>query len=207
MKTNQQKHMLLILQSLKQSTEQLHATKQEFQDTKQDLQDTKQELQDTKRYLCATKQDLHNVLQSVNGLCKVGDTLTFRVRDFPFSIGDKVRVRFAVYPSGVERGQGSHVSVSLILTEVVQKEEDMDLEYNVSVAAIGEHRSATPKTLELCTGDYYFCSAFFPFPSPGEVLQSEEQFLEIEEANSLLANDAMTLELKLLEHQHKPLTV
>ena len=46
------------------------------------------------------------------------------------------------------------------------------------------------------------CSARFPFPSPGEVLRSEELFLEIEEVNSLLANDAMTLELKLPKHQH-----
>ena len=48
---------------------------------------------------------------------------------------------------------------------------------------------------------YTFCSADFPFPSPGEVLQSEELFLEIAEANSLLQNDAMILELKLLDHR------
>ena len=114
--------------------------------------------------------------------------LTFRVRDFPqlrkekkawhsppFSIGAKVRVRVAVYPSGVGRDQGSHVSVSLILmVEVVQKEEDMYLQYNVSVDAIGRHTSAIPKTLELCTVRLadnakpvvrrLLCSACFPFP-------------------------------------------
>ena len=82
----------------------------------------------------------------------------------------------------------------------------MYLEYNVSVTAIGQHTSATPKALELCTfrwgGTLRRCSAHFSLPSPGEVLRSEEQFLEIEEVNSLLANDAMTLELKLLKHRH-----
>ena len=238
MTANQQKHMLLTFQSLQRcsqqmkqdlidtkqelqgtkrdlqdTTQELQDTKKELQDTKQDLQDTKQELQSTKRYLCATKQDLHNVLQSVNGLCKAGDTLTFRVRDFPqlrkekkawhsppFVIGDKVRVRLAVYPSGVGRGQGSHVSVSLILMEVVQKVENVRLQCNVSITATEQHRSTTPKTLELCTHNnsrysLYVpqCSARFPFPSPGDVLQSEELLLEI-------GNDAMTLELKLLEH-------
>ena len=213
MTANQQKHMLLTFQSLQQANQQV----------KQDLSDTKRELYDTKQELHDIKQDYHNLLQSANGLCKVGDTLTFGVRDFPklrkemkvwhsppFSIGDKVRVRLAVYPNGVKRGRWSHVSVSLILMEVVQKEEEMYLQYNVSVAAIGQHTSAT---LELCTirwGDNSIfgtfqdttCCANFPFPSPGEVLQSEELFLEIEEASSLLQNDAMTLELKLLKHQH-----
>ena len=210
MTANLQKHMLLTFQSLQKANQQV---KQDLSDTKQELYDTKQELHDIK----------HNLLQSANGLCKVGDTLTFGVRDFPklrkemkvwhsppFSIGDKVRVHLAVYPNGVKRGRWSHVSVSLILTEVVQKEEDMCLQYNVSVAAIGQHTSAT---LELCTiryGDNSIfgtsqdtrCCANFPFPSPGKVLRSEELFLEIEEANSLLQNDVMTLELKLLEHQH-----
>ena len=160
MKTNQQRHMLLILQSLKQSTEQLRATKQGLGTTKQELYATKQELRATKQELYATKQNIPNVIQIMTvGLPKIGDTLTFRVADFPqlreekkawhsppFSIGDKVRVRLAVW---VGRGQGSHVSVSLILKEVVQKEEDMYLQYNVSVAAIGQYRSATSKTLEL----------------------------------------------------------
>ena len=125
----------------------------------------------------------------------------------PFIIGDKVRVRLAVYPSGVGSGQGSLVSVSLMLMEVFQKVENMRLQCNVSVTATEQHRSTTPKMLELCTdrkGDnsrysLYVprCSARFPFPSPGDVLQSEELLLEI-------GNDAMTLELKLLEHHcHK----
>ena len=127
----------------------------------------------------------------------------------PFSIDNRVRVRLAVYPSGVGRGQGSHVSVSLILVEVVEKRKDMFLEYNVSVTAKGQHTSAIPKELELCTyrkvnNDIHLplCSAYFPFPSPEEVLQSEELFLETEEANSLLVNESFTLELKLLKHQH-----
>ena len=111
-----------------------------------------------------------------------------------------------MHPSGVGRGQGSHVSVSLILVEV---REDTYLEYNVSVAAKGQHTSAIPKELELCTCitvyrdvDPPHCSVYFPFPSPGEVLQSEEMFQETEEANLLLVNESFRLELKVLEHQH-----
>ena len=178
MTENQQTHMLLTFQSLQQANQQV---KQDLSDTKRELYDTKQELHDIK----------HNLLQSANGLCKVGDTMTFGGKDFPklrkemkvwhsppFSVGDKVRVCLAVYPNGVKRGRWSHVSVSLILMEVVQKEEEMYLQYNVSVAAIGQHTSAT---LELCTirwGDNSIfgtiqdttCCANFLFPSPGEVL-------------------------------------
>ena len=147
-------------------------------------------------------------------LDEIGDVVTFRMTDFsqlrkerrswqspPFCIYDMVRVHLAVYPSGVGRGEGSHVSVSFILIDVVKKKEDMKLYYNVSVAAIGQHRSATPITTEVCDNDY--CYVYCPFPSPGEVLRSEEQFVELEEANSLLANDSIILELKLLEHQHQ----
>ena len=250
MTANQQKHMLLTFQSLQRYKQQM---KQELHQSSQQMErKLQQQREKDQRELRSLKDDIRREIDSLEesirrntntrestaqslrcmksilqvSLDKIGDTLTFRVRDFsqlrkekkawyspPFSIGDKVRVRLAVYPSGVGRGQGSHVSVSLILMEVVQKEEDMHvlmymyLEYNVSVAAIGQHRSATPKTLELCTRgflcSFFFllpCSAHFPLPSPGEVLRSEELFLEIEEANSLLANDAMTLELKLLEH-------
>ena len=93
------------------------------------------------------------------------------------------------------------MSVSLILRGHV-----LYLLYNVSVAAIGQYTSATPKTLELCSfrqGDKTrfppplpHCSAYFSFPSPDGVLEPEELFLEIEEPNSLLANDLMTLELE-----------
>ena len=221
-------------QELQDTKQELQDTKRELQDTKRDLQDTKQELQNTKRELDDTKRELHcakekpheNVsyeVQRMESLCAIGDTVTFQMSDFcrlrkekkvwhspQFSIQDKVRVRLAVDPSGVGRGQGSHVSVSLKLMEVVKKEKDTILECDVSVTAIGQHRSATPKILELCTvrmpniGKSVLrpqCSAYFSFPSPGEGLQSKELFLQIEEATSLLANDAVALELKLLEHQ------
>ena len=139
---------------------------------------------------------LSRAIKCTSNLCVSGrlhyrNTVTFQMSDFcrlrkekewhspQFSIQDKARVRLAVDPSGVGRGQGSHVSMSLILTEVVQKEEEMYLEYNVSVAAIGQNTSATPKTLELCTVRLtdntkrvgrLLCSAHFPLPSPGEVL-------------------------------------
>ena len=233
MTANQQKHMLLTFQSLQQTNQRM---KTELQLLKSDVHKEIDSLEESIRRNTntpeSTAQSLSRMKSILQGsLDEIGDTLTFRVSDFPqlgkekeawhsppFSIGDKVRVHLTVYPSGVGRGQGSHVSVSLILTEVVQKEEDMWLQYNVSVAAIGQG-SATHTTLELCTfrkGDKArypsiltgssmygaLCSARFHFPSPGEVLRSEEQFLEIEEANPLLQNDAMTLELKLLEHQH-----
>ena len=91
-------------------------------------------------------------------------------------------------------------------------EKGMELDYNVSVSAIGQNKSATPKALELCTyrkedNQKYpwlveVCPAYFPFPSPGEVMRSEELFLEIKEANSLLVKDLVILELKVLEHEH-----
>ena len=85
------------------------------------------------------------------------------------------------------------------------------LKYNVLVAAKGQNRAITHKTLQLCTiipGEATLmpplplCSAFFPCPSTGGVMESEELFLEAEEANSLLTKDSMILELKLLDHQH-----
>ena len=213
MTANQQKHMLLIFQSLQEVKHGQQLISREIDSLEESIHRNTSTPESTAQSLRCMK----SILQ-VN-LAKIGDTLTFRVRDFPqlrkekkawhsptFSISGKVRVRLAVYPSGLGRGQGSHVSVSLILTEVVKKEQDMYLEYNVSVTAIGQHTSATPKALELCTfrwgGTLRRCSAHFSLPSPGEVLRSEGQFLEIEEVNSLLANDAMTLELKLLKHRH-----
>lgn len=70
----------------------------------------------------------------------------------PFSTADKVRVNLAVYPSKVGRGQGSHLSVSLIFIAVVEKEEDLLLVCNVTVTAAGQYRSATHyyKVLALC---------------------------------------------------------
>lgn len=56
--------------------------------------------------------------------------------------------------------------------------------------------------LELCTDGFPRYSASIPAPSPGKVLRSEKLFIDIEKANSLLVNDTMILELKLLEHQH-----
>ena len=223
---NQQKHILQGYQSLQQMKEELDNTKKELQETKQELQ--------------ATKQEFSNELQIITvGLRKIGDTLTFRVADFlqmrrekkvwyshPFSIANKVRVRLAVYPSGIGRGQESHVSVSLVLMEVVRKEEDTrrrlpleeikknaehkTLQYNVSITAIRQQSPAVHTILALCTSRQSDisklmlspCSARFPFPSPGEMLRSDELFVKTEDLNSLLFNDSMILEMKLQEHQH-----
>ena len=219
MTANQQKHMLLTFQLVQRSNERYHELKHGQQLISKEIDSLEESIRCNTNTPESTAQSLSrmkSILQA--SLDKIGDALTFRVTDFPqlreekkawhsppFSIADKVRVHLAVYPSGVGRRQGSHVSVSLILTEVVKKEEHTWLEHNVSVAAIGQERSAMHKTLELCTSSYmyggYLCSANFPFPSPGEVLQSDELFLKIEEANSLLVNNAMILELKLLEHR------
>ena len=107
------------------------------------------------------------------------------------------------------------MSVLLILAEVVQREENMWLRYNVSVVTRGLQKSSAPKLLEVCIirqGDKSWCciirvscSAYFHFPSPGETLGSEELFLKIEEANTFIENESMILELKLMEHKcHRP---
>ena len=235
MTAGQEKH----IQSLQQ-------LKQNFDTTKLELDATKQELDTTKEKLQNTKQELW--LVNV-GLRSVGDTLTLRVTDFPqlkkerkawrsppFILADQVRVHLVVYFNG-KHYCSHHVSVSLILVEVVERKKNPPtyssrfdslfsssfsssfsnntlLKYNVSIYSItakGQNRSAPPKTLELCTqirkGNTVqapACSARFPLPSPGKVLRSVEQFLKIEEANSLLQNDAMILELKLLEHKCHP---
>ena len=232
MTANQHAHMLLSFQTLqrcnRQMKKELHERigrgQREIHLLKDDIRREIDSLEESIRHNTnrpeSTAQSLSRMKSILQvSLDKIGDTLTFRVTDFSqlrkkknawqsptFSISDKVRVCLAVYPSGVGRGQGSHVSVSLILTEVVKKEETIYLEYNVSVAAIGQHRSITCKTLKLCNNDNVYSLQIYPcsavFPLPGEVLRSEEQFLEIEEANSLLENDSVILELKLLKHEH-----
>ena len=160
---------------------------------------------------------MKSILQE--NLNAVGDSLYFRVTNFtqlriknkpwhspPFSIAGKLHVRFVVHPNGVGRGEGSHMSVSLLLVAADREERTSSFQYNVTITA-----NRTSKTLELCTeippsntGSYSRvpCSCNFSLPSPGEVLRSEEQFLEISEANSLLENDSIILKLELLHHQH-----
>ena len=219
---NQQKHMLLIFQSLKQSKQELQLLKSDLKREINSLEESIRCNTNTPESTTQSLSHLKSILQE--NLDKIGDTLTFRVTDFPqliekkkawhsppFSIGAKVRAHLAMYPSGVGRGQGSHVSVLLILTEVVQREENMWLRYNVSVVTRGQQKSSAPKLLEVCAirqGDKSWCciirvscSAYFHFPSPGEMLGSEELFLKIEEANTFIENESMILELKLMEHK------
>ena len=221
---NTKRELCHIKQELADTKRELDDTKREVKDTKQELYYTKRELHDTKEKPHETKKGSSFEVQKMEALCRVGNTATFQMTDFTrlrnekkvwhsplFSVSDKVRVRLAVDPNGYGKGQGTHVSVSLILVEVVKKEEDMYLECSVLVTAIGQHGLDAHKKLELCTNrvkgdersDRYFkppCPACFPLPSPGEVLKSEERFLDIEEVNYLLENDAMTLELELRTH-------
>ena len=79
-------------------------------------------------------------------------------------------------------------------------------QYNVTITA-----KRTSKTLKLCTKipssnremcqPIILCYYHFTLPSPGEELRSEEQFLEISEANALLENDSIILKLKLSDHK------
>ena len=204
MTANQQKHILQSLQSLRDSNQrimqQLHKTEQEV-------------------------QDLRTVAVGLN---TVGATLTFRVTDFsrlrkgklvwcslPFSIAGKVRVHLSVYPSGIGIGQGSHVSLSLILLEVLEKDRNFWLAYDVSVSAMQQQTPYTTKILELCTfrrmlsdSDWSEdeieprCFYEMQFPSAYEVLLSEEMFVDIEDISTLLVDDSMRVNLNLLQHDH-----
>jgi len=109
---------------------------------------------------------------------------------------------------GIGKGQGSHVSVSLVLVDDIA--EEMPLQYDVSVAGPNKYYGEeTFVIMGLCTSrpednaGCHECSDYFPFPSPGEVLKSEEQFMEIGEAENTLINDSLLLEIELEEHEHK----
>ena len=216
-------------QELHDTKLELGDTKQELQDTKQELQDTKKELCTTRQELKGTKQELHATRQELQDtkeqvhkkaaeLNTIGDTLTFRIPSFSwrrrekkpwhsrsFSIVQKVQVHLAVYPSGIGNGQGSHVSVSLVRMNDVQLEPklcsvpDFDIGYtetllfSVSVAAKGQYGSVAPQILQFSI-DYNSVLS-----SKGQVLQTNELFLTIEEAKSLLVDDSMIVELTLLE--------
>ena len=183
MTANQQKHILLSFQS--------------FQHMKWSIG---KEIEDLRSSICRTSPSLESMKESTeeslsrmelilnSSLKETEDKLMFRVADYPqlrkekkvwhsppFTIDGKVRVCLAVYPSGVGTGQGSHVSVSLILVEDLM--EDMPLEYDMSVALLDEYDlECESTTMELCTsreGDddgNNDCSAYFFLPSPGGVL-------------------------------------
>ena len=231
MTANIQQHMMIIFEAQQQAH--LQSKQAHLQSTlklKQDIDLLKSNLAAEMSHLEASLQNtlsettaqslqcMKSILQE--NLNAVGDSLNFRVaiaqlindekpwHSPPFSIAGKLHVRFVVHPNGVGRGQGSHVSVSLLLVAADREEEYRGFQYNVTITA-----NRTSKTLKLCTkipSKYprddnfllsFYCSYYFPFPSPGEVLQSEEQFLEISEANSLLENDSIILKLELSDHE------
>jgi len=133
----------------------------------------------------------------------------------PYSIAGKVRVHLAVYPSGIGIGQGSHVSLSLILVEVLE-DRNFWLAHDVSVSAMQQQTPYTTKTLELCTfrrilsdsdssEDEFEPRCFYEmqFPSAYEALLSKEMFADIEDISTLLVDDSMRVDLKLLQHDHR----
>ena len=112
-------------------------------------------------------QDDANIPKSVTqSLCRmklilkpslddIEDTVRFYVTDFselrkekkvwrspPFSIGGRIRVALVVYPTGIGKGQGSHVSVSLILVDDLV--EEMPLQYDVSLHWISTTQKKHP---------------------------------------------------------------
>ena len=214
MTANIQQHMVKAYQQLKQDVDQLKLNlAAEMSHLETSLQNTRTVSETTVKSLQCMKSILQEKLNAI------GDSLIFRVANFtqlriknkpwhspPFSIAGKLRVRFVVHPNGVGRGQGSHVSVSLLLVAADREEDCRFFNYNVTITA-----NRTSKTLELCTvipssnGEMcqpiILCFCHFDLPSPGEELRSEEQFLEISEANSLLENDSIILKLKLSHHE------
>ena len=219
MTANIQQHMLIIFEAQQQAHLQLKRDTCVLKSTLAvEMSNLETSLQNTlSKTTAQSLQCMRSILQE--NLNVVGDALNFRVTNFtqlrdenkpwqspPFSIVGKLHVRFVVHPNGVGRGKGSHMSVSLLLVAA-----DSDsLKYNVTITA-----NRTSKTLELCTkipskypelsvflaSLYKFCSYRFSLPSPGEVLRSEEQFLEISEANALLVNDSIILQLELSDHE------
>ena len=213
MTANQQKHMLLTFQSLEEMKLSLN---REIEDLEENIRDDTSIPESVTQSLSRMKSILKPSLHYIE------DTVRFYVTDFselrkekkvwrspPFSIGGRIRVSLAVHPMGIGKGQGSHVSVSLLLVDDIV--EEMPLQYDVSVAALNKYYGEeTFVIMGLCTSrpednaGCHECSDYFPFPSPaaGEVLQSEEQFME-EEAESTLINDSLLLEIELQEHEHE----
>ena len=213
MTANQQKHILLTFQSHQQMKWNIS---REINNLEESIRDDTLTSESTAKSLRRMKSILKLSLDDTD------DELTFHVTDFsqlrkekkswqspPFSIGGEMRLRvaLAVHPSGIGKGQGSHVSVSLILKEDFT--ECMTIEFNMSVAALDSDSDEEASiTMEVCTsrqGDdagCNDCTAYFPLPSPGEVLRPEEQFLETEKATDILMNDSLILEIKVEEHEH-----
>ena len=204
MEANAYKHTLLSIESLKQSNEEMRHELQKLQ--------LSHELMKTEL----------TILKANFNLGRVGAILKFPITDFnqlrdenrvwcspPWSICNLVQVCLKVNPCGEGKGKNTHISVSLIL-EKIETSKSFDLEFDVSVSAVGEQGSGT--VMKLCTrrdekynGPFYVkskCVDYFSFPSPKETLVSEELFLKIEEAKGLLVNEVFTMQLKLLQHKH-----
>lgn len=201
---NEYKHTLFSIKSLQQSNEEM----------RHDLQKLQLSHEQMKKELTILKVNFN--------LSRVGAILKFPITDFtllreenrvwcspPWSICGLAQVSLRVNPCGEGKGRDTHISISLILEEI-ETSEDFRMEFDVLVSVLGEQRSG--RVMELCTcrntkGDVPFyveskCVHYFPFPSSKEALKSEELFLKNEEAQTLLVNEVITLQLKLLQHKH-----
>ena len=84
---NQQKHMLLIFQSLKQSKQELQLLKSDLKREINSLEERIRCNTNTPESTTQSLSHLKSILQE--NLDKIGDTLTFRVTDFPQLIEKK----------------------------------------------------------------------------------------------------------------------
>ena len=193
--------------------------------------DVRREIESLKKSLQANGSATNIIARSLTNvelllqmrLDKIGDTLTFRVTEFPqlmrrkqpwhspsFTVAGKVRVHLALIPINNAKNEKIRMSAHLALVDVLRKEECWWLAYNVSVAAVGEYKSATPQTVEMCTYREVShpsswsvqCAAQFSFPTCGKMLQSKPVYLDIEEVNSQSENNFMEVQLRLMEHEH-----
>ena len=201
---NEYKHTLFSIKSLQRSNEEI----------RHDLQKLQLAHEQMKKELTILKVNFN--------LSRVGAILKFPITDFtllreenrvwcspPWSICGLAQVSLRVNPCGEGKGRHTHISISLILEEI-ETSEDFHMEFDVSVSVLGEQRSGRVMTLCTCRnkksdGAFHVeskCVDYFPFPSPKEVLKSEELFLKNEEAQTLLVNEVITLQLKLLQHKH-----
>ena len=161
-------------------------------------------------------------------LNKVGDRLVFRVTNFPqltkenkvwhshsFTIAGKIKVRLSVHPNRDELGQGTCISLSLVLLNILEESETFWLGHNISFAVLQGRKPAVgmTQTLELCTfrdsssesdcfSEHTLCSFAISRPKEGEVLCKKDFPIIVNEFSSLLVDDSMIIELKLRKHRH-----
>ena len=106
-----------------------------------------------------------------------------------------MKVHLIIYPNGVGKGQGTHVSALFFVDEVIIRYLQ---EYDVSIDVAERKKPVT--NIVIC--HRLECTSATYNNSTGKLQVSIEQFLKIEEATSLLVNDSIIVELTLKKHEH-----